>query len=142
MKSMSFWVILITAIIWAVWDLAALYFNMTTLSEEITGFSYKSISPPLLIGLLTGHFFFNRYVEKYSKDKYDGKPVGYAKVSILGKILIGSVFVITAWDVFGAWFNFFYPSIIIVKINYYAPAYPLVLGIFIGSTVWPAEVKK
>lgn len=128
-----------------VYDLLALYMGWSTISEEITDFSYTSISPPLLVGLLSGHFFLNRFVKKFSKNKYSESEskVGYPKAKTINVLIISAVFCITAWDMV-AYAILGLPTVSthLVNSEYYSAAVPFFIGLITGSIVWPAEVKR
>jgi hypothetical protein len=140
--SVSQGLVIMTLIAWGIWDLIALVSGDVTISQEITEFAYMSAAPALLFGLLGGHFFLNKMVSRFSKRKYDGGKVGYGKVGLAGKAGIGSVMGLSAWDVFGAMLDFWYPSMQIVSNDWYRPDMPLLIGLIMGRYMWATEVKK
>lgn len=56
----TFWFLLATAILWAIWDVVAFLRGgkAATISKVISEASWYSPALPFLIGLLCGHFFF------------------------------------------------------------------------------------
>lgn len=62
--------VLATGVIWAVYDLICLLFNLPTISEEITKHSFYTPTTPLILGVLIGHFFWPVYV---LKDEFNDK---------------------------------------------------------------------
>jgi len=59
-RQISGLLILVTAIVWIVWDLYAYIYGgeNATVSVVITDFSYYSPAAPFIIGGLMGHWFF------------------------------------------------------------------------------------
>jgi hypothetical protein len=120
--SVTKWLIILTILIWIVWDIyVAVAHTEATESEVIRDWATAHPSFGFGVGVLMGHWFFN-----FKK---------------------GAVYLdyIRPWGMYAVWTIIGLGMIVDVGLGLFGPVYPaisFILGIIFGAVLWPMDRSK